>query len=162
MAQSEMSICLALRSVFVSFLLVGILSGANSVKAMSGSGVALQDQGPFEKESRTPAQRKIDSQLLYEIYRRRGEAAQKNVPPGKTRVKIDEIGRALVDVRGEVTPGLEKQLIGLGGTIVSTSVEYRSIVAWVPLLKLYQLAENEAVRAIEPPAEATTNRQPAK
>ena len=95
---------------------------------------------PSEKESRTPAQRKINSQLLYELYRLRGEAKQKNVPPDPTGVKIDQKGRALVDVRAEVTPALQKNVRELGGTIESTSIEYRSIIAWVPLDRLERLA----------------------
>src|ERR1700752_19605 len=54
---------------------------------------------PYEKEGRTPAQQKINSQLLYEIYRRRGEDKAKGIPPGPTDVRIDARGRALVDVR---------------------------------------------------------------
>ena len=57
---------------------------------------ATQLPSADEKEQRTPAQQKINSQLLYEIYRLRGEAAQKAVPPGPTGVKIDARGRALV------------------------------------------------------------------
>jgi hypothetical protein len=120
---------------------------------------AVQDNAVVpEKASRTPAQQKIDSRLLYEIYRRRGEAAAKNVPPAGSGVKIDAKGRALVDVRVDVSAMMQKKISGLGSTIVSSSVEYRSIVAWIPLLKLEQLAGDPAVRAITPPSEATTKR----
>lgn len=111
-----------------------------------------------EKDARTPAQQKINSQLLYEIYRRRGEAKRKNVPPGPTGVRIDRKDRALVDVRAEVVPALEKKLRALGSTIVSTSREYRSIIAWVPILRIERLAADSTVRAVEPAAEATTNK----
>ena len=113
-----------------------------------------------EKDARTPAQQKINSQVLYEIYRRRGEAMEKGVPPGKTGVKIDEKGRALVDVRVDVTPAIERAIRKSGGAIVSTSPAYHSVIAWVPLLKLEALAENAAVTAIEPAAEAMTNPKP--
>jgi hypothetical protein len=60
---------------------------------------ATQTPAPAgEKERRTSAQQKINSQLLYEIYRLRGEAERNGVPPGPTRVKVDARGRALVDV----------------------------------------------------------------
>ena len=78
------------------------------------------------------------------------------MPPGDTGVKIDRNGRAFVDVRAEVTAELEKKMRLLGATIVSTSRDYRSIIAWMPLLKLEQLAEDLAIFAIEPAAEATT------
>jgi hypothetical protein len=115
---------------------------------------AASAQTPSEKNSRTPAQRKIDSTLLFEIYRKQGKAAEKHVPPGKTGVRIDSKSRALVDVRAEVTPALQKKVRELGGTIDSTSAEYRSIVAWVPLLKLEQLARDPAVISIIPKPEA--------
>jgi hypothetical protein len=146
------------REMIVVCGLVAMLSTVVSGHAMPPSKGMSQRSVLSEKDSRTPAQRKINSQLLYEIYRRRGEATQKDVPPGKTGVKIDRRGRALVDVRVEVTPALQKKVGSLGGTIVSMSVEYRSIIAWVPLLKLERLAEDRAVHAIEPRAEATTVR----
>src|SRR5947207_15257786 len=78
------------------------------------AGQTEQTAALSEKETRTPAQRKINSQLLYEIYRRRGEASRKGVPPGPTGVDIDARGRALVDVRAEVTPALQKTIQTLG------------------------------------------------
>jgi hypothetical protein len=129
----------------------------------SGLSMAAREQqspqrpAAAEKDTRTPAQQKINSQVLYEIYRRRGEAAKKAVPPGATGVKIDKKGRALVDVRVDVTPAIARAIGKAGGTIVSTSPEYHSVIAWIPLLKLETLAENPVVRAIEPAADAMTN-----
>ena len=128
-------------------------SGAAAVAAA----VRQQPASPSEKEARTPAQRKIDSQILYEIYRRRGEASLKGVPPGPTGIDVDAHGRALVDVRAEVTPALQKTIRSLGGTIVSSSREYHSIIARVPLLKIERLAGDATVRAVVPAAKATTN-----
>lgn len=110
-----------------------------------------------EKESRTPAQGKINSQILYEIYRRRGDASRKGVPPGPTGVDVDARGRALVDVRAEVTPALRKTIRSLGGVIISSSPEYHSIIARVPVLRLERLADGSAVRFIEPVARAATH-----
>jgi hypothetical protein len=86
----------------------------------------------------------------------RGQAAEKKVPPGKTGVQIDAKQRALVDVRADPTPELRKKLEELGSVIVSTSLEYHSVVAWIPLLKLEQLAEDKRVHSVEPPTQATT------
>jgi hypothetical protein len=108
---------------------------------------------------RTPSQQKINSHLLYEIARRRGDDRQKDAPPDSTDVRIDARGRALVDVRAvPVTPSLERKIRDLGGAVVSTSVVERSILAWVPLLKLERLAQEATVRFIEPAAEAITQR----
>ena len=124
----------------------------------TGAAAGRQRPVPSEKEARTPAQGKINSQLLYEIYRRRGTAGRKGVPPGPTGVDVDARGRALVDVRAEVTPALQRAIRSLGGAIISSSPEYHSIVARVPLLKLEPLAGDSAVRFIEPVARPTTNR----
>lgn len=130
---------------------------------MSGTVLAVvlylaAPQAASEKDSRSPAQQKINSQVLYEIYRARGEAEAKHVPPGPTGVRIDGKQRALVDVRADVTAALQKKIRSLGGTIESVSPQYRSIVAWVPLRRLETLARERAVHAIEPKAEATTNK----
>ena len=120
---------------------------------------ATQNPPPAgEKERRTPAQQKISSQLLYEIYRLRGEAERNAVPPGPTGVKIDARGRALVDIRADPTPALQNSIRRSGGLVLSTSARGRSIIARIPLLKLEALAADPAVRFIEPSAEAITGR----
>jgi hypothetical protein len=119
---------------------------------------ATQQAPAGEKERRTPAQQKINSQLLYEIYRLRGEAERNAVPPGPTGVKIDTRGRALVDVRADPTPALQNHIRRSGGLVLSTSARGRSIIARIPLLKLEALAADPAVLFIEPSAEAITGR----
>ena len=106
-------------------------------------------QLPSDKAALTPAQRKIDSQLLRAIAGER-----------RTIVKVDAKGRALVDVRGEVSAALRKTIVSLGGEIVSTSTGPRSILARVPLLKLEALAEDASVTFIAPAPQAITNRPP--
>ena len=139
--------------MIVPLVLGVMLSGCHHALTAAPAS-STQSPARSEKESRTPAQQKIGSQLLYELYRVRGEAKQKQVPPGPTGVKIDGTGRALVDVRAEVTPALEKKVRTLGGTIQSTSRAYRSIIGWIPLRKLERLAEDPAVHAIMPAADA--------
>jgi mannose-6-phosphate isomerase-like protein (cupin superfamily) len=131
------------------------------LKAGRGADVVLAEFGlrAAEKDLRTAAQRKINSQVLYEIYRARGEAKAKRVPPGPTGVRIDKKQRALVDVRADVTSSLQTKVRVLGGTIVSVSTEYKSVIAWVPLKSLERLAGEPAVLAIEPAAEAIVNKK---
>ena len=124
---------------------------------------AQQDAGGpevSEKAARTPAQQKINSQLLYEIYKRRGEAEKKHVPRETTGVRIGADGRALVDIRADLSPVLLRTIVRVGGRIVATSAPDRSVLARVPVLKLETLAADPAVRFIEPAAEATTHRDP--
>jgi hypothetical protein len=135
-----------------------VLYAPAGVGAVAPEALDIQQRSvPSEKEARTPAQRKINSQILYEIYRRRGDARRKGVPPGPTGVDVDARGRALVDVRADVTSALEKTIRSLGGVIISSSPEHDSIMARVPILRLERLAGDSAVRFIEPVARATTN-----
>ena len=142
----------------VSFVIAAILCGSQIASAAPHSPLSLQSAAPSQKQSRTPAQRKIDSQLLYEITRLQGDAEPASAPSRRTTVKVDRKHRALVDVRADVTPELEKKMRSLKATIVSTSPEYRTIVAWMPLLSLERLAEDRRVSAISPLADPVMHR----
>lgn len=102
------------------------------------------------------AAQKIDSQLLYALYARRGESAARGTPT-ETTVEVDADGRTLIDVRAEVTPQLEEQVRKLGGTIVSTSETHRGILARFPLDELEELASLPDVRFVQPAARAVTH-----
>ena len=110
------------------------------------------------KEQRTAAQRKIESRLLQVIDARREGKKSPSADASPLSVKLDKQGRALVDIRTEVTAVARRNVTRLGGAIVSTSSEYRSIVAWMPLLTLEQLAGDASVRSIIAAPQATTNR----
>jgi len=112
-----------------------------------------------EKETRTAAQQKIDSQLLYAIYQMRGEATAKGTPTEPIQLRRDSSGRVLVDLRAPVTRKLLTRVRALKGKIISTSERDDSIVAYLPLSKLESLAQLSEVKFITPAAEATTNRQ---
>jgi hypothetical protein len=102
------------------------------------------------RDARTVAQRKINPRVLTAIYRRRGDLRAKAVANDGVSVQVDRHGRALVDVRAQVRPDLEKKMKALGGIVVSTSQTYDSIVGWMPLQTLERLAADPGVRAIEP------------
>jgi hypothetical protein len=108
-----------------------------------------------EKASRTPAQRKLDSQLLYALYERRGESRRRGTP--RSDVEVDGRGRVLVDIRARVSKSLLARVRRLGGEIVSTSERYNTIIARFPLTRLETLAARSDVRFIGPASKATTN-----
>ena len=135
----------------LTLAMCGIAGGATALSR------AQAPTSRSEKETRTAAQQKIDSQILQEIYRKRGQAAEKHVPDGPTLVRIDDKGRALIDIRAKVSPDTLNLVKRRGGTVVSSSPQYDSIIARVPLLELERLAAHAAVRFIMPAAEATTN-----
>ena len=109
------------------------------------------------KGSQTAAQQKIDSRLLREIERAR-RGAEKTQSPPTSGVAIDSKGRALVEIRCDVTAAFQKKLRALNATIVSSLADYRSILAWVPLARLEELAGNDTVYGIQPAPDAMTNR----
>lgn len=102
------------------------------------------------RDVRTIAQQKINKRVLAAIFHRRGDAQGRVVPVDGSRIQVDRHGRALVDVRASVQPGLQKKIKALGGIVVTTSQTYDSIVGWVPLQSLERLAADPSVRAIEP------------
>jgi len=114
-------------------------------------------QAGREKESRTPAQRKIDSQLLYAIYQMRGQAQKKGTPTTEIRLRKDEKGRVLVDVRAKATEKLVSRIMKLGGAVVSRSDTYHSLLAYLPLAKLETLAKYREVVFIGPASESVTH-----
>jgi len=118
--------------------------------------VRAQRTAPPDRQSRdarSVAQRKINPRVLSAIYRRRGDLQGRAVAKDPTSVQVDRHGRALVDVRAQVRPELEKKMKALGGIVVSTSRTYDSIVGWMPLQTLERLATDPGVRAIEPAAQ---------
>lgn len=116
---------------------------------------AARSSGGDEKESRTRAQQKLDSQLLYALYERRGERGRRGTP--KSDVEVDARGRVFVDIRARVSKSLLARVRRLGGEVVSSSERYNSILVRFPLERLETLAAREDVRFVGPAARATTN-----
>jgi len=125
-----------------------LVMAAIVVPAARAQRKAMPESRP--RDARTLAQEKINARVLSAIYHRRGDAKGKTVPVVGSTIQVDRHGRALVDVRAQVRPELEKKFKALGGIIVSTSGTYDSIVGWMPLLTLERLAADRTVRAIEP------------
>jgi hypothetical protein len=121
------------------------------------SSTARHSSTAQEKGMRTPAQKKIDSQLLYALYRKRGEAESKGVPPGELSVRFDAEGRAIVSIRARVTKTVLAKIKSTGGKVISSFERYHDIRAHVRLEKLEALAALKDVYAIMPAQEATTN-----
>lgn len=108
-----------------------------------------------EKRSRTPAQKKIDTQLLYALKQKRGET--RGVPTAPVDIKLDAEGRTVVDITARVSSRLISKLGKAGAEVVSQSAKYHTVRARVTLERLEALAEIEEVRYISPVAQATTH-----
>ena len=96
-----------------------------------------------EKAFRTPAQQKMDSQLIYAIK----ESFKQAIAPGVTNLLVDvhpdAKGRVQVDLTATVTQGLLDFIQNSGGTIISSVPRFDAVRALVPL----SLTENLAGRA---------------
>ncbi|MDE2757345.1 MAG: SwmB domain-containing protein, partial [Acidobacteriota bacterium] len=95
------------------------------------------------KQRRTPAQRKLDSQLLQEWHKARGR-------PGADRM-------VTVDLRVEATPEVLERIRELGGKVLSSVERYRAIRAELPLSEVEALAAHEAVRSMRTADKAITH-----
>jgi hypothetical protein len=144
-----------LRATFaLTFVVLGAALLAPTAQVTAGSRPAAGMQPPApSKQSRSLAERKLGSKLLYEIARAKQPSDRTPAPPRETGVKVDARQRALVDIRAPVTAKLRHRIDTMGGTVVSAVPQYESTVAWIPLLMLEQLATSASVKSIVPAAE---------
>ena len=117
------------------------------------------------KLARTPAQQKIDSNLLAAIRVSRGEPIAANVPALQPNVKFEADGKVLVDIHATVTKELLGEIKDGGGQIVNSFEQYDAIRARIPLALVEPLAGSADVnfirRAVEIIAHRATKGRPA-
>ena len=129
------------------------------------------------KSQRTPAQRKISSQLLNTASDAQlAEADGSEQPPtaeGSRQPRgsvasvrqqavgpdsVAELELVTVDIRATVTAAVLARIRALGGTVINSVPEYRAIRARLPLTAVEQLAALDAVQFIRPADEAVTRK----
>lgn len=115
------------------------------------AGIAALEQ---EKATRTPAQQKMDSQLVAALKQSRGEWPS-GAPKADLAVQAD--GRVLVDLDATVSPALLAYIKHSGGHIVNSFEAARRVRATIPLAQLEALAARDDVKFISPAILATTN-----
>ena len=101
------------------------------------------------KAQRTPAQRKISSDLLAQAASAAatpGPAARPQAPEAPPGAAPAAGRRVLVDIRADVTPAVLDRIRDLGGTVVNSVPRYRSVRARLPAGGLEPLAELDAVQ----------------
>jgi hypothetical protein len=104
-----------------------------------------------EKESRNPAQQKMDSHLVHAAAILRGQPVHPNfpIPPGELEaVHLDSRNFVEIDIRAHVTAALLAFIRSQGGVIVNSFPEYNSIRASIALLKVEKVAERKEVQQI--------------
>jgi subtilisin-like proprotein convertase family protein len=152
-----------LLGVVATFAVCGCSSGTpgqseGAAAGLPASAVKQIEALMAEKDARTPAQRKLSSQLLY---------ARNGMPAGvdwkrstavQSNAQVDGKGRYLVDVRGDLGDATVTAIGVLGGEVVSTTAARTSARAWVPLVNMEALAASPAVKSIRPALQASTAR----
>ena len=144
-----------------------ILRNAGAQQGGAQLSVAAQQQISAllqEKRSRTAAQKKINSQLLYAMKMRRGESLTargevRTLSSAMDVAKIDGDGQVLVDIKSVAGKQLLETIKNLGGEIRYSSEKAGAIRARLPLDSLEKLAGDPDVKSISPAAIAFTNRQ---
>ncbi|HEY8228573.1 MAG TPA: S8 family serine peptidase [Pyrinomonadaceae bacterium] len=111
----------------------------------------------LEKESRTPTERKMDSQLIYELKMDRGEAVANGVRTLETDLPVSDTGKTVVDISANVSDGLLLQLRENGADIISVVPERDSVRASVSLDDLESVAALADVKFIQPKQDAVTS-----
>ncbi len=109
-----------------------------------------------EKESRTPEQMKIDSQLLYRLKQKRGVRIAPGVERLGAGVKEAADGSVLLDIRAKVTPEV-LEAIRKAGEVVYAYEQFGAIRARLPIDALEAIAGLDDVKFIRPADEAMIN-----
>ena len=110
---------------------------------------ALQQIGTLmaEKSARTPAQRKIDSQLLFALQARTGRLAQ-GMQALASNVLTDKSGRTTVDIVCNDVRAARGKLEQANAVVLDVAIN--TIRAYVPLSNLETIAAWPSVRFISP------------
>ena len=116
---------------------------------------AAMPQG--EKESRTPAQQKLDSHLVMALKKSRGEPPFDKPTTFDPDLAVDAAGQVTVDIKAAVTPALLGQISASGGQVLSSFEAMKAVRARVPLAQVESLAALPEVTFIAPAAQASTN-----
>ncbi|MGC2321395.1 MAG: S8 family serine peptidase, partial [Terriglobales bacterium] len=103
-----------------------------------------------EKASRTPAQRKIDSNILYTIRMLAGQPAAPGVDFLYTGVDLDAQDNVVVDMVANVTERLLQQLTAAGALVLYKNASLRSIRAIIPPAQIEAIAASPDVIFIWP------------
>lgn len=110
-----------------------------------------------EKNRRTPAQQKIDSNLLYRYRMARNEPAVEGLADLQSSVATDAEGFVDVDIVADVSDELVSFLKKRGAEIVAVLPQYRSIVARVPIQTVEMIAGRSDVIFVQPKHDSQNN-----
>jgi hypothetical protein len=133
-----------------------IASRTSAQPALSAAAINQIEALHAEKASRTPAQHKMDSQLIYAAKERLGLPIATGVPLLRADVKFAPDGRVLIDINAKVTPALTQLIEAAGGDIINSFPQFNAVRALMPLEQIESLAALADVISIRRADEAQT------
>jgi hypothetical protein len=136
--------------------------GAQSMAAqkpqsgISATAIAQINALQQEKQSRTPVQKKIDSQVLATSRMMQNQPVADGIQYVYTDVDLDQDDNLVVDITAEVSDDLIKQMTAAGAKIIYSNAKYRSVRAAVPSTALETVAGLPGVVFVSRKQEAMT------
>jgi len=109
-----------------------------------------------DKALRTPAQQKIDSNVLYTVRMLAGKAPAPGIASLNTGVDVDDSNNLIVDITANVSNSLLQQLNDAGVQVWNSNARFRSIRAVVPSAQIEAIAAWPDVIFISPKIPAIT------
>ena len=139
------------------FILGSLTSSLAQDKSISSE--ALSQIGDLLKEKRswTPAQNKLDSQLIFAAKRGRGLFFAPDAPHIRLDVDFEKDGRIRVEIDGIITPELLKQIESGGGKVFGPHIRRSKIRALLKPSQLEELAALPEISRIRRPIKAATS-----
>src|SRR3984885_8020270 len=135
--------------------------GTQQNGGLSAEGIRQISALITEKQNRTPAEQKIDSQLLQAVRESRGQQMAPGVNLRPAQVRADAQGSLLVDIDAKVSDTLIVRIEALGGRMVYPSFKYNTIRARVNLSSVHAIAEMPEVKFVKPAVRIITHGLPA-
>jgi hypothetical protein len=110
-----------------------------------------------EKESRVGVQTKMDSQLIYEIKMRSGQAIADGVQAVETDLPYNDQGKVQLDVKAIINDSLLNQLRANGAQIVSSVPAEKTVTVSVDIDRAEAIAALPDVMFVQPKQDAMTS-----
>ena len=109
-----------------------------------------------EKQSRTPVERKISSQLLQAIRESKGQQMVDGVHLRQANVRTNASGMVSVDINATVSDALLAKIQSAGGKIIFASQKFHSVRVQASLVTAQAIAAYPEIKFIKPAARSHT------
>lgn len=153
--------CVCLLAVAIAGVFSSRIPKANAAAQMqdgiSPEAMAQIESLIREKESRTGVQTKMDSQLIYELKMRNGQAVADGVQAVETDLPYNDQGRVELDIKAEISDSLLNQLRASGAQIVSSIPAEKSVRVSVGIDRVESIAALSDVFFVQPKQDAMTS-----